>query len=126
MAHRRWRSAAVWIGIAGWLKHMRGVNETISSLLLTYIAIAIMSFFVEGPLRDPGSANKPSTMPILTPICASARCPAVRSTGAWPPGMVLAVVLWVLMSRTSFGFAARMTGGNLRAAQGQGLPRSAG
>ncbi len=37
-------------------------------------------------------------------------------------GLVLAVVLWVVMARTSFGFAARMTGGNLRAAQGQGLP----
>ena len=40
------------------------MNETISSLLLGYIAIAIMNFFVEGALRDPASANKPSTMPI--------------------------------------------------------------
>jgi general nucleoside transport system permease protein len=55
---------AAWIGLAGWLRHYRGVNETISSLLLSYIAIAIMNFFVEGALRDPASANKPSTMPI--------------------------------------------------------------
>ena len=45
-------------------KYARGVNETIASLLMTYIAIAIMNFFVEGALRDPASANKPSTMPI--------------------------------------------------------------
>jgi len=43
---------AVWVGIVGYLRHARGVNETISSLLLTYIGIAIMNFFVEGSLRD--------------------------------------------------------------------------
>src|SRR5271154_4759136 len=37
---------AVWVGIAGYLRYARGVNETISSLLLTYIGIAIMNFFV--------------------------------------------------------------------------------
>ena len=46
---------AVWIGFVGLLRHYRGVNETISSLLLFYIAIAIMNFFVEGALRDPGN-----------------------------------------------------------------------
>src|ERR1700754_1854150 len=34
---------AVWVGIVGYLRHARGVNETISSLLLTYIGIAIMN-----------------------------------------------------------------------------------
>ena len=57
-------SARVWIGIAGYLRYARGVNETISSLLLTYIGIAIMNFFVEGSLRDLTNPNKPSTMPI--------------------------------------------------------------
>ena len=37
-----------WVGLAGFLRYARGVNETISSLLLTYIGIAIMNFFVEG------------------------------------------------------------------------------
>src|SRR3954470_4626906 len=52
------------IALAGGLRQYRGVNETISSLLLTYIAIALMNHFVEGPLRDPSSLNKPSTYPI--------------------------------------------------------------
>src|SRR5215470_1597247 len=55
---------AVWVGIVGYLRHARGVNETISSLLLTYIGIAVMNFFVEGSLRDLTNPNKPSTMPI--------------------------------------------------------------
>ena len=112
---------AFWMGIAGWLKHARGVNETISSLLLTYIAIAIASFLIEGPFRDPGSANKPSTQPLGPDL----RIGEIFGTSVhWGlvAGLVLAVILWVLMARTSFGFAARVAGGNLRAAQAQGLP----
>ena len=46
------------------LQHYRGVNETISSLLLVYIALALFNHLVEGPMRDPASLNKPSTLPI--------------------------------------------------------------
>ena len=114
-------TGAVWIGLVGWLRHYRGVNETIASLLMSYIAIATMNFFVEGPLRDPASANKPSTMPIgelyrVGPI------PGTTVNWGLAAGLVLAVVLHILMTRTTFGFAARMTGGNVRAAQAQGLP----
>ncbi len=110
-----------WIGLAGWLRHYRGVNETISSLLLSYIAIAIMNFFVEGALRDPASANKPSTMPIGDAYRVGSM-PGTSVHWGLAAGIVLAAVLYILMSRTTFGFAARMTGGNVRAAKAQGLP----
>src|SRR5688500_14922396 len=32
-------AGAAWIALAGWLRQHRGINETISSLLLAYIAI---------------------------------------------------------------------------------------
>jgi ABC-type uncharacterized transport system permease subunit len=57
-------TGALWIMMVGALRQWRGVNETISSLLLTYIALALFNQLVEGPLRDPASLNKPSTMPI--------------------------------------------------------------
>jgi simple sugar transport system permease protein len=110
-----------WNAIAGWLRHARGVNETISTLLLTYIAIAIMNFFVEGLLRDPGSANKPSTMPIGKEYMVGS-IPGMDVHWGLVAGIVLAVILQLLMSRTTFGFAARVTGGNARAALAQGLP----
>ncbi|WP_407065642.1 ABC transporter permease [Devosia sp.] len=111
----------IWIGIAGWLRHYRGVNETISSLLLSYIAIAIMNFFVEGALRDPASANKPSTMPIGDAYRVGSM-PGTDVHWGFAAGIALAILLYFLMSRTTFGFAARMTGGNPRAALAQGLP----
>ncbi|SFJ69275.1 ABC transporter permease [Celeribacter neptunius] len=110
----------VWMGIAGWLRHYRGVNETISSLLLTYIAVAIMNFLVEGVFRDPGSTNKASTMP-LGPDWRIGDMPGTSVHWGLAAGVIIAVLLWVLMERTTFGFAARIAGGNLRAAQAQGL-----
>ena len=57
-------AGGIWIGAVGALRHYRAVNETISSLLMAYIAIALMNHLVEGPLRDPASLNKPSTQPL--------------------------------------------------------------
>lgn len=114
-------AGGLWIGMAGWLRHYRGVNETISSLLLSYIAIAIMNFFVEGAMRDPASSNKPSTMPIGDAYRVGA-IPGTDIHWGFAAGVILAVILYLLMARTTFGFAARMTGGNVRAAKAQGLP----
>ncbi len=114
-------AGALWIGLVGVLRHYRGVNETISSLLLFYIAVAIMNFFVEGALRDPSNPNKPSTPPIGEENMVG-NIPGLDVHWGLAVGIVLAIALWVLMNRTKFGFAARITGGNVRAARAQGLP----
>jgi general nucleoside transport system permease protein len=114
-------AGALWVGLAGYLRHARGVNETISSLLLTYIGIAIMNFFVEGPLRDLTNPNKPSTMPIGEAYMVG-KMPGTDVHWGFAAGIVLAIVLYVLLSRTTFGFAVRISGGNPRAALAQGLP----
>jgi ABC-type uncharacterized transport system permease subunit len=111
----------MWVGIVGYLRHARGVNETISSLLLTYIGIAIMNFFVEGALRDLTNPNKPSTMPIGDAYMVG-KIPGTDVHWGFAVGIVLAIVLQVLLSRTTFGFAVRVAGGNARAALAQGLP----
>ncbi|CAB3759839.1 ABC transporter permease [Paraburkholderia humisilvae] len=114
-------SGAAWIGLVGALRHFRGVNETISSLLMSYLAIALMNFFVEGPLRDPASPIKSSTRPIGDANMVG-NLPGTSVHWGLAVSVALALVAWLLMRRTTFGFAARLTGGNLRAARAQGLP----
>ncbi|MGQ9365126.1 ABC transporter permease [Azospirillum sp. ST 5-10] len=114
-------TGAALIGLAGALRHARGVNETISSLLLTYIAVAVLNHMVEGPMRDPASLNKPSTPPIPDPYLIGAM-PGMDVHWGLALGVLFAVAAWVLMARTTFGFAARMVGGNPRAARMAGLP----
>ena len=111
----------LWIGAIGALRHYRGVNETISSLLLAYIAIALMNHLVDGPLRDPASLNKPSTVPLPE----TWRIGEIAGLGVhWGlvVGIAACILCWVLVERTTWGFAARIVGGNVRAAQIQGLP----
>jgi len=110
-----------WIALAGWLRQSRGVNETISSLLLFYIGLGLFLYLVEGPLRDPSSLNKPSTYPVGDANMLGT-IPGMDVHFGLVFGVVACLAAYVLMERTTFGFAARVVGGNVRAAQVAGLP----
>lgn len=114
-------AGGLWIGFAGALRHYRAVNETISSLLLNYIAIAMLNHLVGGPMRDPASLNKPSTYPIGE-INMLSTIPGTRVHWGLLFGLLACVIAYFLIQRTTFGFAARTAGGNIRAARIAGLP----
>ncbi len=109
-----------WIAISGGLKHWRGVNETISSLLLNYIAIALLNHFVNGPFRDPASLNKPSTHPIGE-LFMLGNLPGMRVHVGLAFGVIFCLVTWFVMYHTVFGFSVKVSGGNLRTARLSGL-----
>lgn len=110
-----------WIAVVGALRIKRGVNETIASLLMAYIAIALFNHLVEGVFRDPASLNKPSTLPLAESLRIG-NMPLISAHWGVAVGILMCVVCWVLIERTTLGFAARIAGDNLRAAQVQGLP----
>ena len=110
----------LWIGTAGALRAKRGVNETISSLLLSYIGIALCNHLIEGPLRDPQSLNKPSTLHIGEQNMLGA-LPGLDVHYGLLYGIVACLLAWLLMDHSVFGFSARIVGGNPRAARLSGL-----
>ncbi|HEY0200091.1 MAG TPA: ABC transporter permease [Burkholderiaceae bacterium] len=116
-------AGALWIMLAGWLRQYRGINETISSLLLAYVAIGLFKFWVEGVLRDPASLNKPSTRTLAAGLQIGG---IAGSDVHW--GLVLGVLVCVglglWLQWTASGFAVRVVGGNPRTAQLVGLPAS--
>ena len=110
----------LWIMAVGAMKIYRGVNEVISSLLMNFIAIAILNHLVNGPMHDPASLNKPSSFPI--PDANSlGNIPGSRVHFGLIYGIVFCLITWVLIEHTSFGFKVRMIGGNIRAARLAGL-----
>ncbi len=113
-------SAGIWIAAVGALKYYRNVNETISSLLLNYIAIAIMNFLVVGILKDPATLNNPSTHAIGEANMLGAIGESSIHAGLIF-GLVICTTLWVLTRKSTFGFAADVVGGNPRAARLAGL-----
>ncbi len=113
----------IWIGLAGLGRQWRGVDPTISSLLLYYVALGVFLFLVEGPLKDPSTLNEPSTFPIkssffLTPI------PGTSLHAGLFVGIAACVGVWFLLFRTRLGFDARIAGGNEKLAATLGLPRN--
>jgi simple sugar transport system permease protein len=111
----------LWIALVGALRYYRGVNETISSLLLNYIAIALLNHLVGGPLRDPSSLNKAASYPLAAADMLG-NIPGTRVHYGLIYGLIACVATYFLIKRTTFGFAARTAGGNIRAAKIVGLP----
>ena len=114
----------LWIGLAGALKVYRGVNETISSLLLAYLGIALLNHLVEGPLKDPASLNKPSTVHIGEANMLG-NMPGLDVHYGLLFGLIACVGTWLVMDHSVFGFSGRIVGGNNRAARlsGLGVPK---
>src|SRR5258708_6470346 len=104
MAAAAMLAGAAWIALAGALRYWRGVNETISSLLLTYIAIAIFNHLVEGPLKDPASLNKPSTAPLPEGLMIG-KLFGLDVHWGLGFGIIACLLLYVLVSHTTSGFA---------------------
>jgi general nucleoside transport system permease protein len=114
-------AGGLWIMAVGALQHFRRVNETISSLLLNYIAIAILQFLVVGILKDPSTLNNPSTYAIGESQMLGA---IGESSVHWGLlyGLVACVALYILCRFTTWGFTADVVAGNGKAARLVGLP----
>jgi simple sugar transport system permease protein len=111
----------LWALIAGALRALRLVNETISTLLLNYVAPLIVSYFIFGPWRSPESSAYPQS-----PAFADAAQLPTFFHSRVHAGLLYALVClalyWFAMTRTRFGLAMRAIGGNPEAARRLGIP----
>lgn len=114
-------AGGAWIALSGWLRQARGVNETIGSLLMAYMAIALFKHLVEGPLRDPASLNKPSTLPLPDALMIGP-LPGMDVHWGLLWGVLACLAAWVMVRHSVPGFALSIVGGNVRTAQLVGLP----
>ena len=106
---------AIWGGIAGWLRARRDVNEVISTIMLNFVAVQMLSWMVHGPLMESSRAY-----PTSSPIASAAQLEFYFAPSRLNLGMLLAVVLagacYMLLFNTSAGFELRAMGRNRRAA----------
>lgn len=118
---------ALWALIPGILRARLHVNEIITTLMLNYVAIFWNNYFVYGPWSERGfglTAQFPRTawLPRLTDF--SEQIPQFRGLTAHMGiliGVVVALVLWLLIRRTRWGFEVSVTGDNPRAARYAGI-----
>jgi general nucleoside transport system permease protein len=108
-------AGALWVLGPVILRLRFGVLEVISTLLLNFVAEALTSWMVQGPLME---AKK--VYPQSDPIPASTRLPLVPGSRlhlGFAVAIGLAVVAWVIFTRTIWGFRLRAVGEGPRAAE---------
>ncbi len=105
-----------WAAIPAFLRTRFGVNEILVSLMLTYVAVLLLSALVHGPWRDPGGFNFPQsrffppagTLPIILD--------GSRLHAGFLLALALAATAWIVLARTVVGFQLDVAGLAPRAA----------
>lgn len=111
-------AGAAWVAVPVLLRVRFGVLEAISTLLLNFVADALVSWMVTGPLQESGHVY-----PQSDPIAAAAelpRFPGTRLHAGIVVALVLAAVLWWVVRRSIWGFELRAAGAGPRAARVSG------
>ncbi|MGW8251423.1 MAG: ABC transporter permease, partial [Anaerolineales bacterium] len=109
-----------WALLPAIMKVRLKIDEVVTTLLLNYVAIYIVSAVLNGPWRDPISQ-----WPQSPEIAASAIFPRLIPRSRLHLGFILAIMiilaLWFVLSRTAFGLKMRAVGLNPDAARFSGI-----
>jgi simple sugar transport system permease protein len=107
-------AGALWVTVPVVLKQRFGVLEVISTLLLNFVAEALVSLMVQGPLQEAKGAYPQSDL-----LPAAARLPVLAGTRlhlGFLLALVLAAALHLIYRRTALGFRLKAVGASPRAA----------
>ncbi len=115
----------LWAGIAGILRAKLGVNEILSTVMLNYIAAQFYTYLLRGPMIDPGELETGSGTPqsLRLPVEAwlSRLVPGTRLHTGLILALVLAVGVYFLLWRTTWGYRMRAAGAEPKAARYAGI-----
>lgn len=118
---------ALWGFIPGYLKAKFNVNEIISTLMLNYISIAWINYWIFGVWSEGGFQMSPkfpenAWLPRLLDFAESV--PFLRGLTTHAGlliGILAAIILWLLIYRSRWGYEIRLIGDNPSAARYAGI-----
>ena len=102
---------AFWSGTAGLLRAKCNVNETISTLLMNYIAVLLVNYVIYGAWKDPSSLGWPASIPFPK----AATVPGLFGTRVHAGliiAVIAAVILHVAVTYARWGMVLRVLSGN--------------
>ena len=120
MAVAGFAAGAAWGALAGVLRVSLGANESVATLLLNFVANDVLLYLLYQPWKDPTGTGQPQSEPLQS----AAQLPGLFSglnLGVLIT-LLVAVVVYLVMRYSGWGFALRVVGGNPEAAQRAGLP----
>ncbi len=111
--------AVVWSMLPALLRAYQGVNEIITTLMMTFLGTSLANVLVKLVFRDPGT-----TVPQTRTLAVEDRLPRLFDTtvsSGLIVGLVAIVAVHLMMTRTAFGLRLRIVGASPRAALHAGL-----
>ena len=115
---------AIWGGIPGFLKAYFRVNEILSTVMMNAIAVQLMNFLLRGPMIDPAQAQLASKIPQTARLIDAFRLPRLAPTRLHMGALIaviLAVLVYILLWRTTLGYRIRAVGQNPSASRYAGI-----
>lgn len=113
-------AGGIWGVIPGWLKAKMGVSEIINTIMMNYIAIFFVSYLVTGPMQE---ANR--IFPQSPTISQAAQLPILVSGTRLHSGIVMglasAIMVYLLIWRSTLGYEIRAVGLSPEAARSSGI-----
>jgi simple sugar transport system permease protein len=103
---------ALWGMLAGYLRVRFNANEIVTTIMLNYIAIIGTGYLVTGPLMDPAGGKYPQTARIVEAAMLPRFLPPTRLHIGFIIALIVAVILYLLIFKTSIGYAIRTVGIN--------------
>jgi simple sugar transport system permease protein len=104
------------------LKTRLGVDEVVTTLLLNFVVALFVSMMLEGPMKDPMGMGWPQSPPVLPEAELPRLVERTRLHAGLLVALFMAFAVWVMTTRTVWGYEARAVGGNPRAAAFAGMP----
>ncbi|MDD3904295.1 MAG: ABC transporter permease [Sphaerochaeta sp.] len=116
---------AFWGFIPGILKAKLQVSELLSTVMLNYIAAQFYTFFLRGPMLDPAEitmgSGTPQSMRLSKNLWLDRFLPGTRLHTGIFFALILALLIYLLLWKTSFGYKMRAAGASSRAARYGGI-----
>ncbi len=110
-----------WAAISAVLRTRFSVNEILSSLMLTYVALQVLGYMVSGPWKDPNGRNFPATAPLSPDQTLPILFPGSTVHLGIAIAVILPFVFWLVTARSVFGFQIRVVGSAPHAARHGGF-----
>jgi simple sugar transport system permease protein len=115
-------AGALWLLGPALAKVKLGVDEVVTTLLLNFVMLLLVSALLDGPMKDPTAMGWPQSVALLGDLELAKLVPQTRLHTGLLWALALAVLVWGLMARTVTGFRIRAVGANARAAAFVGVP----
>jgi len=99
-----------WAAIPAWLKTRFNTNEILTSLMLTYVGLLVLSYLVHGPWKDPEGQNFPESRLFHDSALLPILIDETRLNVGFLLALLVVVAGWVLISRHIIGFQIKVIG----------------